>query len=496
MPKPKLQLSEIQFFEMVSDPVKFYQFFWGQIYDDFELYPEQVLMTADRSSDKVYCSGRDTGKTSGIVHDILFSIIHEPKKKGVVAAPNMVHLKPVFSELLRIIKNIPFFERFLNKAHCSPAEYEIIFNNDFVLYGRIAGLTGGTNFYGLHVDFFWGEEQSLFQKEDVQNVQGCFNKGCKILIAGVPNDVRDTYLWIADHDPAFSKHHVPSYANPKFDKKKRDRSLKIYGGENSPMYINHILGRWGEPKFSSFDLRDVAKCMVAALEDRTFNISKDRYSEFYIDEIIYSIPIPYGEDVYVGMDVGYYPDPSIIGLFRIEGRVGKLFARLRLIGVTPEQQCFILKRICDVFNPVCFAIDAGNIGKSIILTLQEGKDFANEEIRNKVLPVQFGGKVVVDKRPDGAELKQWTKFFSTQLLKEAFANQTIQLPLCPEIENEIQSLVESRNKAGDFIYSGIEHNLTALRCFVLSRYLSEHSLLNFRMQEIPVTSPAWAMSNF
>ena len=385
MARPKLRSDEIAFFDMISDRVKFCNFFWSQMYDDWEMYPEQAAMVADDSTDKVFCSGRATSKTLTLSAEILYVMLHNPRKIGIVGAPNMVHLKPIFSELIKFIKNIAFFENLTERIHASPAEYEIAFKNGFILYGRIAGLSGGTNFYGLHGDYFWLDEAELFNKEATLNVQGCFNKGCKITIAGVPNDVRDTYLWIADNDPAFSKHHVPSYANPRFDKKRRDRAIRIFGGENSPMFKNQIIGCWGEPKFSSFDLRDVAKCVRAEVEDRAFSISKDRYSEALVEEIVFSIPIPYGKDVYIGMDVGYYPDPSIIGIFKVEGKVGQLFARIRLTGITPEQQSFVLKRLHDELNPVAIAIDAGNIGKAIVLNLQEGKDYRDEEISKKIL---------------------------------------------------------------------------------------------------------------
>jgi len=497
MARLRLRSDEIAFFDMISDRVKFCNFFWSQMYDDWEMYPEQIAMVADNSPDKVYCSGRATSKTITLAAEVLYTVVHNPKRTGVVGAPNMVHLKPVFSELIKFIKNIEFFDNLTEKIHASPAEYELVFKNGFVLYGRIAGLTGGTNFYGIHVDHFFLDEGELFNKEATLNVQGCFNKGCKIVVAGVPNDVRDSYLWIADNDPSFSKHHVPSYANPRFDKRRRDRALRIYGGENSPMWKNHIEGRWGEPKFSSFDLRDVAKCTRADIEDRIFSISKDRYSDALVEEIVFSIPIPYGKDVYIGMDVGYYPDPSIIGVFRVEGKVGQLLARIKLIGITPEQQSYVLKRLHDELNPIAVAIDAGNIGKAIVLNLQEGKDYKNEEISKKVLPLNFGGKIVIGHRADGSEIKQWTKFFGNQLLKEAFAKQELLLPTCPEIENEIQSLVEARTKSGDFIYSGsAEHYLTALRCYTVAKYLHEHNLLNTKPKEISPSEPLWVVSSW
>lgn len=472
MVKEALVPEEIALCEMMHDPVEWKEFFWSSPDYDWRLRDYRLDWVFDSSDYQEYTCGRDVGKTDDIETDIIRTALSNPDRTGLFTAPNDVHLKPPLERIVRRLYNIPLFRCYVKRCVKFPS-YEIEFTNGFVLYGRIAGTSGGTNLLGLHVDFVWVDETQIYPWIAVLQLQQCLNKGARLRLYGVPNGVRESYLFKASLgilNGEFSHHKVEAWRNPDFDEKKRKRLLKIYGGEKSQMWKNQVEADWGEPQFEVFDPKDLERCVIYLPDFRSLEIVSADLAYPYPE----AIPLPYApagtHQVYLGMDVGYKPDPSIIMAFSLVGTKAQAFLKLALRGVPYPDQARIVDYLLRFYKPTAMGIDYGGVGRGLVMELHDEKHFPETNYSKTVIPVEFGGKMVIGYADDGKEIKENIKFKTTTMMQEAFGTKELVLPDDQELVDELQNHTKAKNIKGDYVYSGKDHHIDAVRCFMYARY--------------------------
>lgn len=224
---------EIIIGESLGNPVDFFSFVLLHKARD---YQEDMLL----EEDNICCaSARGVGKSWTIRGNVLYTAYHNPDKEGLLTAPNAAHLKPLFEKIIGDVYNSPMLRRYVKRVLRSP-DYYIEFSNGFKLQGRIAGTSGGTNVLGLHVDFVWIDEGQLYTQQPTEQLQGCMNEGCIIRIFGVPNGVRDSYLYKCTVDPHFKQFVIEKWKDPTWNPAMADRLERIYGGKNSQGWQNQV----------------------------------------------------------------------------------------------------------------------------------------------------------------------------------------------------------------------------------------------------------------
>jgi hypothetical protein len=454
---------EIIIGESLGNPVDFFSFVLLHQARD---YQEDILLEA---GNLCCASSRGIGKTWSIRGNVLYVAYHNPDKEGLITAPNAAHLKPLFEKIIGDIYNSPMLRRYVKRVLRSP-DYYIEFSNGFKLHGRIAGTSGGTNVLGLHVDFLWVDEGQLYTQQPTEQLQGCLNEGCVIRIFGVPNGVRDSYLYKCSIDPHFKQFVIPKFSDPTWNQTMSDRFERIFGGKHSQGWQNQILALWGSLSHLTFPERHWRSCMVEVENYDPVIIDAEEGFKLSTDNIRLPFIQP-SVQVSISMDAGYDPDPSIIGIWtKLDGAI-KLVHKIVLRKVSYTEQAIFLDQLARYYNAWFVAVDVGGPGRTVYLDLSSEKLFINKPY--VPVSVNFGSRVVTAKDLEGREITEKVKFFSTLQMQTLFEVKKLLLSKNDlAIEQEVLASTQTKASDGTYIYNEIpDHNLAMIRAQVIAPWI-------------------------
>jgi len=309
-----------------------------------------------------------------------------------------------------------------------------------------------------------------FGPDATNQLQGCINPGAKVRVFGCPNGVRTSYLFKADNSHEFIHFKTTKFEDPTYTEEEDRKKKELFGGENSQSYITQILAEWGITQFSTFGEKWI-KCLKNIDNYEPILIEGD--SGIVLDGIpLPPLPLNSGQTI-ITADIGYSPDPTILGVFTIVNNMWRLFCKIKMKSVgyssgNPSQKD-IFDYVAIFYNVNEIYLDSGGPGKALYLDLNE----LSRDRQYNVYPVEFGGSVVIgynDDRP----VKERIKYYSTLLLQEVFDKGLLELPKNDfEIIDEIQSSTQTRTADGKYTYSGKDHNLDMLRCWAIRDYISK-----------------------
>jgi len=464
-----LTQDEILIAETLLDKVAIFEIFLSEQDYKYEIRDYQAKILLDESRFVSWRAARGVGKTKTIEAEMISLLFRQFHGEVLVAAPNAAHLKPLFDRIINKFYEDPFLKSFIDRCIRAP-EYMIRFKTGLVMYGRIAGLSGGVSLLGIHANYILVEESQNFGPQATNVIQGCINPNGKVRVFGCPNGVRTSYLFKADTSDEFVHYKTSKFEDPTYTEEEDLKKREIFGGENSQSYINQVKGEWGITQFSTFGEK-WAECLKDIENYEPIIIEGSEKIE--MDQLPLP-PLPVEtEKCVIAADVGYSPDPTVLGvLAKLKNGVWRLFCKIIMKSVSYTGQEFSQKQVFDYvanfYNISEILIDSGGPGKALYLDLKElSKDRSYE-----VYPVEFGGSVVIGYKEDGKPVKERVKYYSTLMLQEAFNKKIIELPRTDfELIDEIQSSTQTRTASGNFVYSGKDHHIDMLRCWAIRDHI-------------------------
>lgn len=480
MPEEILTEEEQIFCEGFLDPVIFFETFWSRPDEPWKAKPSQENMLLDES-DNISCrAGRGIGKTEEEQSKRLQVCLLNPNRESLITTPRKAHIAPLMDRLLNKIKADEFLNSTLVRKVSSPI-YMYQFSNKHILHGRIAGASGGESVLGLHVDYATIDEGQLYLKKETEQLQGVFKPGCKVRIIGVPNGIRDSYLFMACHDKTFSPHHYKKSDDPFWTKKEEDRLLKIYGSKTSQIWKNQVEGEFGLPAKKGFENWEGS--MISLPDYHVSSLSDERGKKAVKDlirDLSLSEPEDKPEKVRISFDYGYSPEPSIIGIWHYYHKIPQLTGKVIMTSVAPSKQAGVLDWLARHCEAEIISGDAGGAGLSILLDLKDDTKFSNKKY--KVIPIMFGANIEIgedgrtikskEERQNQKTFKFSIKEWSSMKLQERFNKKTVELPRDDyDLEREIDEATRIVTDKGAVKYVGIDHHLDMIRCLIMCDFL-------------------------
>ena len=436
MAKMELKLSEreIQFCSMLLDPLASSEvFFTHRNSSWFKFRKYQIEMMLETKSLRC-AAARGIGKTVTLEAIVPFICLTQRNKETLITTPNMAHLRPLMERIINRITSNRFLYSNVKRLVRSP-EYYIEFVNGHKLHARIAGAKGGQSILSLHVDNVFVDEAQLYGPRATYTLQGALKTGCKIFLFGVPNGVKLNYLYREKDNNDFVQYHFNKFDDPSFTEQEHQRLLKVFGGKNSQMYKNQVLGIDGEEQFTTFPESNWSACTFTDEYDYDFQIIDN--PSLGMSAIRVPIKPLWAKEIVMAIDIGYSPDPTVILFFAInDENTYVLFHKLILKKIPVSYQAKakekvsiaqpnIINYFANMLNVSKVSLDVGGIGRSIAMDLIDASKF--QERSYSVTPVDFGGLVEIG-RSDGKPIKQRVKFFSTLQLQALFEKKKIMLP--------------------------------------------------------------------
>jgi len=422
--------------------------------------PYQKQSLESYAKRKVHCDGRDVGKTAEIEILAQWAQVTRPGTQMLIATQCENHLFPLMNRLLRRFRTQKEFASALVDVKQSPSWF-LRFDNEFVLWGRIAG-PRGVNFQGLHVDWqIVDEAQEMTETSWAELYQALNGDGWR-WVYGVPNGLRNTFYRMTQLQDA-EQYNWPSGLNPEFTREKGAELAALYGGQDAPGYIHRVLGQHGSPAYAAFNLDDYLSCVDEGL---TFHdVSLGEGDAFSAPESI----VP--GDYYLGCDLGYARDPSEFVVYRVSEPHFINVLRVHLHGVNYARQQEVIVQLDDAYQFRGIGIDCGNSGRAVAHHLMA----RGEEWCAKVRAIEFGASIDLEPLPDGTVVRRRAKQFMTEILQRRMAERSIVFPSLPDREAQYASHTYAVNASGDVVYEkGNDHLIDADRCVVLRRYYDTH----------------------
>ncbi|GAG68212.1 unnamed protein product, partial [marine sediment metagenome] len=184
--------------------------------------------------------------------------------------------------------------------------------------------------------------------------------------------------------------------------------------------------------------------------------------------------------VIMGIDLGYTDPTAIHVLYNSRGRI-YYHARIELQKVPYPLQKQLISYIDEKFGrPEVIGIDAGGPGKPVVQDLLEHDEFIHKDFKKRMIPVEFGSKIILGQDADGNEIKVKMKPFSVSITQEYVNSHRIIFSSTDfEFISELERTTYTKNATGDIVYRtltpkggqrGADHHTTALLTAMIAQY--------------------------
>ena len=509
----KIEQNDLVLFEILKNPVLCGEFInnfdkleWEEPFE-FTFYQRDSL--CDFNSYSEFCQARATGKTVVLSNLITWILINNifPNDYIIYTVPNKVHLEPVFTSLIRMLRSNSFLKQLISPvAGINSSTHTITLLNQAVLICRIAGQTGtGANVIGLHAPIILLDEGGYYPWGtwvELQPVLNTFTQGFRMVVAGVPTGLRENnVLYHTDmENSSYTKHRVSAYDNPRFTKEDEARAIEQYGGKESDDFVHLVLGQHGAPLFAVFDRRlfDQSNYPVYKLVIDGIKL-QDNMGE-YQTKLSFLPTLPEKTRCLFGIDLGYTDPTAIVILNEDKNGQLKFHARIQLNKVSYTIQDKIINWLDTRFRPSVIGIDEGSSGLAVTQRLLESDDYIHKDFKKRLIPVNFSSMISLGFDSDGNELKQKTKPFSVSALQNySYNHKIIYTSTDLELISELERMTYSKNPSGDIQYKtltpkggkrGEDHFTSALLCAAMAYYLENESL-NINKKPIKLLKARW-----
>lgn len=502
--KPRSQLTFRQklFGAMLHDQVAFMRHFWS---DEITLPPStrQKLLWSDMSRQVLAATGRKVSKTLYLEGRIVRKSLAYRQRTRVseraFGAPGDQQLKPTLLRLGTKIHANPLF-RLLFTMNKNDKTIKCATN--VMWHTRIDGTSADDrNWVGLRLDEIIFDEAAFTNYVCHNSRKQSALPHCGWFYAGVPNGVRHTPFWELDQTDLgrnYSRHKVPTYANPLYwSDAERERMKADY--EDSPHnYTTQVMGRWGAEVLSSFPpeaiaVRENAVYRIVTIHQHDIPSSFFDYDPVQLTRLYAKLglakPVLAENPQYaIGMDYGFHQDPSEIVIAWRDGdsKDWQVMHRITMLGVDPLAQARLIHFVVDALGRdrvgrMCIDLMSGAVAIAIELTrLERFAEYYQQVIMDFAVS---STKDVVDPTDENRVIRVRKKQWATQKLQMALiaargnlmsADFMLWLGKDDEMIQELQDTRERKNENGTVIYiprmlggrRAVDHRTDALRALV------------------------------
>lgn len=443
----------------------------------------------------VIASSRASGKTSTIESTLFRIAITNPNKESAYIVLNEKHMRRMVANLVEYCNRDDFTQSFYSGY--IKKDKIIYFNNGHKIEIRIAGQdkTGAKSLVGLHADFIIIDEAQILSSSLLAELMPGLNAGGKLLVAGVPNDIRNSMLYHYCADNEVMYYRYSAHETETWTEEKEKDAVKLCRGKNTNDYKNLYLGQWSGAKDAVFDSNDLIECIH---KDVKFNYCVFNGAKF--EDILPVLNLPKVMQKYssfvIGSDIGYTErSPMHISVLGIilntetdeDGKKHKtykydLIYRCEISGMSAYDSSKVFDYMMTYFDCKYACLDAQNFGSAVHSNLTNREIFPDTFHRNIrfIIPLEFRNIIIMGRtttidQSTGEEIevenKVTAKVASTIKLQELVFDRNLRFSFDDNGNDDFDDIIsilqseaqEPKNNTYDrFVYS----NNVNQHCFV------------------------------
>jgi intein/homing endonuclease len=178
--------------------------------------------------------------TSSIEHLIYSHAITHPNATTGYVVYQEKHCRGLIQNLNKYFNKNEFTRSFGAKYNQKDRIFTL--NNGHKIEIRVLGhdKTGSVSLVSLHCTLLILDEAQLLPKKIIEELLPTGMKGVTILVAGVPNDIRDTFLYYFCSRDDVMYYKYRSYESADWDETKEKEFIDVYGGKHTQAWRNLV----------------------------------------------------------------------------------------------------------------------------------------------------------------------------------------------------------------------------------------------------------------
>jgi len=360
------------------------------------------------------------------------------------------------------------------------------------------------------------EECQFFPKTAWDKLQPAVSpRGCKDMVVGVCDGrVDSVYRNIYDNMKQYQRLRYTSFYEPTYNLKLDDGYAIMYGGRDSDEYKQSILGEWGSPSWSAWDINAVIQCTKQGSKMTEVEITKDDYARDaeagYGFITINKLQKPMSDQmVILGIDIGLGEPTMILPFVEVTKDVFQLATVIEVDGkIIPEEQTEIIDWVADFYNATLIGVDTTEgAGVSIVSNLQNPKTakYNYKGYDKRIVRCGFNEKMIIDYKEEEnkqnslskaeiVEVKEYVKDYTHYICHNFFAQGKFEVFHCTKMIADFEK--EKKVRGGERVRIKTPSNVhipDAFRCFAkawFDRYGNTNKPA-FKVQKQKFVFPLW-----
>lgn len=468
----------------------------------FRAWPFQWKWWRDESLYQIDSAARSVGKSLSIkLRTMVFPIIH-PGEEMLITAPEGNHLDAVTDAVETAFMNCRLIEELISKKRrggITHRPFHVSFANGSRIMGRIPQITG-RGLKGQHPLWLELDEAQDYPDQGWVEIFETIKQetpGAMWRAHGVTRGLRDYFYKFTQPDSGWKIHKITAMHRPGWNDATRESQISKYGSRDHPDYRRNINGEHGDATNPLFVLHRLMAC-IDREQDSFYN-----QSEYYNIKITNEMVLDTGDSItpwlsmpathekydrfWLGMDVGYTNDPSVVVIFAEDKKKGesllKLIGQIKMERISNPHQVEAIMHLLDFYSPIAFSMDKTGNGLPLFQDLQgliaktKLEKIKGYNFSQKIL-VDFDDTIEVDEYREDAVKKAGIMAnvleYASDKLRYMVDNEKMLLPWDKELIAEFQAPTWVHNKAGVDSYGrrklyskGGFHTLDATRMAVL-----------------------------
>jgi hypothetical protein len=481
LPKPVVQKAIVTDF-LRFDKVK------SAVYDDDHKYQTFSMYVYEHNN--YFSSGFLVHNTVILEDKIIYEVVNYDREfpdtqEQLLTTANQAQMTPLLNKLIQRFTSSKILKQFL-KGNVNRSDGTLRFPAravPFTLFFRIAGSKGENNVVGLHVPRIKIDESQIYPPKAFTQLLPSLNTWqakFQLMLAGVPNGLRNSVLYIADQkDPKYKKYRIPSHNNPFYSMEQDRQNLREWGGENDDRYRQLVLGQHGSAAFQVISREDITVSSYPFYSYR-YNSAMKLKGTKYAD--VLELPrLPDSEAVIMAIDPGFV-DPTLIQILGLDKKgIWRTYIRYTLTRIDFNEQTVIIDWLASNYGINSTSIDTGSggSGSALIHNLVNDERYASKNYANRVHGVNFSERLIVGVNEAQQELTLDAKSYAaTTLIRMLQDGELIFSDVDHEGISQLERMAKQRSVNGREMYyilsdkgagqDGNDHIFASYICFALA----------------------------
>lgn len=272
------------------------------------------------------------------------------------------------------------------------------------------------NLHPLWLEIDEGQDfPELAWKEVIETLQQGEDNGARWRVHGVTRGVQDKFYEFTKPDSGWTVHHYPAMYRPTWNAEERTKKIKLYGGSvEDPDFRRNVYGVHGDATSVLFVLYNLMACADQD-EESDYNLEEYAVREISMGMVkeagdirnLLNVPFRHTNDYdnfWMGMDVGYTTDPSVIVIFgeappKKKGGAKrlKLLSKIIMKQIANPDQASAIMHLIEEYSPKAFAMDSTGAGLPLFQDIQflVRQDASLRSQFDRIKGYNFSQKIVV-----------------------------------------------------------------------------------------------------